>query len=1018
MDNQLLVYRSSAGSGKTYTLVKTYLSLLFKINSNYGFKQILAITFTNKAAEEMKKRVLTALDEISLEGIENKLAIEISKENNFDIVEIVERSKLITQKILHNYKDFNLMTIDKFTNKVIRSFSKELGISNNYNIILEENEFLEEVISRYIDEVSKDENQLDILEQMIDQSIELGVNNDIERQLNKLKRIIFKSNSQFINPMNAEEIADLRSFVYQGLKISDNKLKKSGSLGLEILSDHQIPDSWLSHGKVKTIFNSTDQVSNLSYKEIEKWNTWLEKDQWFKKSLNKNEFATVNIIYDSIIEEIKTIIEEITNKLKLVEVHKFLVPFSMVQSLIERINIEKKTQNSILISDFNDLVSDIIKNEPAGFIFEKIGSKYQFILIDEFQDTSTLQWNNLIPLVHESLSVGGQNLVVGDAKQAIYRWRNGNVRQFIDLPKIHDTNLKYNYESLFANSFIEKELDNNWRSAVNIVEFNNWFFTTVVQDLDSPSIQKAYKNLKQDCERDFNGLVSIQISEKSDFELDNYLKLNILNAIESGYRFKDISILVRSKKDALKVVNSLLSNPLIINGKTLEIPFISEDSLFLNTSLAYKILNSAINYFEFQEDRELAILNHFLENYFLSDNSKLEMVKTNLRVFDFEYYSNFFDFEKLSFILNILHLNPNDPFVDFFMNLANTLVLKESFSMIQLLDFFEEKASKLSVENAPKNAVQILTVHKSKGLEFPVVIIPFTNWGLKSNLDVQYTLVDNVNLEDRNIDRYIGEMSNKSLSHLDKKLVYEIEEKEVLLDTLNLYYVAFTRAIDQLYVSFENSDKKTNLSNLLTSTIKVHNYYMEENKNLLIYSKDEKLSMDFSESKSVSKVFNLTTNSDFNYYNNIHSNLKFSSKENFGTFFHNVISKVYSDFSSGLDYLDTLLGHSNFDINYITKTKTILSEIQNKKSLSFIYDSNQIIYNEREFKSSEGEILRLDRLIIKDNHAIIIDYKTSKGDNDVNQVLNYLSNINLCGFTKVSAFLLYVSTQELVEVTI
>jgi ATP-dependent exoDNAse (exonuclease V) beta subunit len=148
---RLLVYRSSAGSGKTYTLVKTYLSLLFKIKSNFGFKQILAITFTNKAAEEMKKRVLTALDEISSEGKKNKLAIEISKENNFDIDQVVERSKVITQKILHNYKDFNLMTIDKFTNKVIRSFSKELGISNNYNIILEENEFLEDVISKYID---------------------------------------------------------------------------------------------------------------------------------------------------------------------------------------------------------------------------------------------------------------------------------------------------------------------------------------------------------------------------------------------------------------------------------------------------------------------------------------------------------------------------------------------------------------------------------------------------------------------------------------------------------------------------------------------------------------------------------------------------------------------------------------------------------------------------------------------------------------------------------------------------
>ena len=1014
---KLLVYRSSAGSGKTYTLVKTYLSLLFKIKSNFGFKQILAITFTNKAAEEMKKRVLTALDEISKDGNKNKLAIEISKENNFDIAQVVERSKVITQKILHNYKDFNLMTIDKFTNKVIRSFSKELGISNNYNIILEENEFLEDVISKYIDEVSKNKDQLDILEKMIDESIELGVNNNIERQLNKLKKIIFKSNSQFINPMTVEEIAALRTFVYDGLNISENKLKSSGVLGQQILLDHEIPDAWLPYGRVKTIFNSIDQTSNLSYKDIEKWNTWLEKDQWFKKSLNKNELAIVNIIYDQIITQIKIIIEEISNRLKLIEVHKFLVPFSMVQTLIERINVEKAVQNSILISDFNDLVSDIIKNEPAGFIFEKIGSKYQYILIDEFQDTSTLQWNNLIPLVHESLSVGGQNLVVGDAKQAIYRWRNGNVSQFIDLPKIHDSRLKHNYESLFDNSFIEKELDNNWRSAINIVEFNNWFFTKVVQDLDSPSIQKAYKNIKQECQRDFRGLVSIEIFDKADFDLDLFLKSNILNAIESGYSFKDISILVRSKKDALKIINSLLTNKVIINGESLKIPFISEDSLFLNTSLSYKILISALNYFEFREDRDLLILNHLLENYFSLENSTFEIVTTNIRSFDFGYYSNFFDFEKLSFVLNILHLNPNDPFVDFFMNLSNNLVLKDNFSMVQILDYFQEKAGKLSVENTPKNAIQILTVHKSKGLEFPVVIIPFTNWGSISNFDIPYTWVENIILEDRNIDLYIGEMSNRSLSHLDKKFLYENEEKEVLLDTLNLYYVAFTRSIDRLYVSFQNSDKKVNLPNLLTSTIKEHLSFNEENNNLIISNNKEKASKLDSSPQSLSNPYNLTFERDNNYYNNIHVQINFSSKDNFGTFFHNVISKVYSDFSTGFDYLDSLPSHSNLDIEYIDKTKIILNGLQKNKSLSFIYDSNQIIYNEREFRSSESEILRLDRLIIKDNHAIIIDYKTSKGHNDISQVSNYLSNINLCGFNKVTAFLLYVSNQELLEVT-
>ena len=220
----------------------------------------------------------------------------------------------------------------------------------------------------------------------------------------------------------------------------------------------------------------------------------------------------------------------------------------MVQSLMDRIIKEKSFQNVILISDFNDLVSDIIKNEPAGFIFEKIGSRYKYVLIDEFQDTSSLQWNNLIPLVHESLSVGGQNLIVGDAKQAIYRWRSGNVNQFINLPNIIDSSLKPTYEPLFKGSFEEKSLENNWRSSINIVEFNNWIFNEIIKNYDSENILNAYSGLSQNQQRDYLGLVDIKVSEKSNFDLKKFLKTNISNAESKGYQLKDICILVRSKR--------------------------------------------------------------------------------------------------------------------------------------------------------------------------------------------------------------------------------------------------------------------------------------------------------------------------------------------------------------------------------------------------------------------------------------------------------------------------------------
>ncbi len=297
---KLLVYRSSAGSGKTYTLVKTYLTLLFQIPSDSGFQQILAITFTNKAANEMKKRVLDALDRISLQGVKNKLAIEISKENNLELNHLIKRARLISEKILHNYKDFNLMTIDKFTNRVIRSFSKELGISNSYNIILEENEFIEEVISEYIDEVSKNKNQLEILENVINQSIQLGLKNNIERQLNKFKNIILQSDYSFQNSMKAEEINELRNYLFIKLRKKEQRLKEIGLSGLSLLNEFEIQDSWMSYGRIKTIYKAYKLLPKLSYKELDKWNNWIEKDQWFKKTLKKEELLKINSVSEEL----------------------------------------------------------------------------------------------------------------------------------------------------------------------------------------------------------------------------------------------------------------------------------------------------------------------------------------------------------------------------------------------------------------------------------------------------------------------------------------------------------------------------------------------------------------------------------------------------------------------------------------------------------------------------------------------------------------------------------------------
>ncbi|MFL2585921.1 MAG: UvrD-helicase domain-containing protein [Parvicellaceae bacterium] len=651
------VYRSSAGSGKTYTLVKTYLTLLFSINNDYGFKQILGITFTNKAADEMKNRVFEALEAITKEGVNNSLAIEISKENNFKLNEIVHRAENIFYKILHNYADFNLMTIDKFTNKVIRAFANELGLSSSYEVILEEIDFLEQAVSDFVDQSASDSFHLDLIQNLIDESIRQGAQNDIEKQLKKLNKIIFDSDLEQHSLLDEKKLLKLRNHVVSEIKNCENQIKIFCNDGNALILQNSIEISWQSYGRLNKVFDAFNQFQKLNIQELEKWDSWLENDQWFKKSLNSNQLNIITALKPEIESVVNKIIDFAKKWLKLIEVHKFITPFSMVQALINTIEIKKRNNNSILISDFNFLVSDIIKQEPAGFIFERIGSRYQYILVDEFQDTSSMQWENLVPLIHESISSGGKNLIVGDAKQAIYRWRKGNVKQFLDLPYLGDSYLKSNYELLLRSANNSMVLDDNWRSSKNIVEFNKWLFNKVANSTGSQNVIDAYKDVSQNFKRDFDGDVNVILKPKEGFDLNNYLKLNIDSVLSIGYQYKDIAILVRSKNDGLKTINSL---------QEIDIPFISEDSIFLSSSVSYKLIFYGISYFEFNRTKDFKLLLHFLSIYYKNQKNDFEEIKTTLSNLNFDEYHQLFDFQKLHYCSNILKLGSDDPYVEKF----------------------------------------------------------------------------------------------------------------------------------------------------------------------------------------------------------------------------------------------------------------------------------------------------------------------------------------------------------------
>ena len=996
------VYRSSAGSGKTYTLVRTYLSLLFSIKSDYGFKQILAITFTNKAAEEMKSRVFDALEEIVYEGVANKIAQELAVEVDEDVQHVVNRAKSIFSKILHNYSDFNLLTIDKFTNLIIKAFSKELGILNSYEIILEEGEFLEEVVSIFIDESTENSQWMKMIEEMIDQMIALGSRNDLEKQLNKLQKIILQFDLSNQKPShNHSDFLASRKQLSDKTKSFQNRLKKTCNKGLELIEHNQIDLKWSNRNRVGGILLSSNKIYDLTIEHVVKWRKWRDDGNWFKKSISLEQKDAVNSILDELLVIIDDLIENSSKYLKSLEILKNLTVFSLVHSLITKVIQEKSKRNAVLISEFNSLISEIILNEPAGFIFERIGNKFRHILIDEFQDTSTLQWNNLVPLVHESLSFGGKNLVVGDPKQAIYRWRNGDVKQFLALPNLLNENLKADYQNLLKDSHNEYILENNWRSSRSVVEFNNWLFKKLSENLGSAEIVGAFSDHQQKVKREIEGNMHFLIKDKKQFDLNIYLKQKIQQILSQEYKLSDITILVRGKNDSSKIVKAL---------QKIGIPFVSDDSLFLAYSDSYRMICHCLNYFEYKLERDRLILQEILKKQV----GTYQSILLNVDSIDMDLYYKQNVFDKIKYCMTVLSIDIQDPYVDVFLDVSIKKIEEEDYLMEDLLAYFRDYSNVLTVDNGVYDAIKILTIHKSKGLEFPIVIIPFGDWPNRNNKDSSYVWIGDTGVDDWEISNFIGELTKKSMYALGKDSIYEEESNSSILDNMNLYYVAFTRACDELHVAINDFSNSVSVSSKVVKCIKEHINYNEDLNELIVGDLHNKISIDKQETKT-SLVLNC--NFSFNPSSSFIDKSSLISNNSFGKLFHDVISKVYSDFSIGYNYLNYIENSCLYPKEWCERCRDYMNKLNEFDNVNPFFSKNLLIYNEREISNKKGEVFRVDKLIIKKDEIWILDYKTGEEkEEDVSQIQNYMEILSNDGFSKVRGYLLYLIDCRLKEV--
>ena len=688
----------------------------------------------------------------------------------------------------------------------------------------------------------------------------------------------------------------------------------------------------------------------------------------------------------------------------------------------------KKEENLIPISEFNKIIHKEIKNQPVPFIYEKIGSKFSHFFIDEFQDTSKLQWNNIKPLIENSLaSENSMLLISGDPKQSIYRWRGSEVNEFLNIIKS---------ENLFQCLQKNISLKSNYRSGEAIVEFNNGLFKNICKNFpENKLVQEIYKDSVQTNKTKFEGFVQVILAKtKVNDELKDFYNLKTLeiikNVISRGFSLKDICILVRKKKEGLIISKYLIEN---------DIEVISSDTLNISSS---KEVNLIIELFRFTCDNsksskmkilalllDLKVIDYCKEDFLiLNAEENLSKILKNQKIdFELNKFKNLSIYEAVEYIIHCFNLETNGTtYIISLLDFVNEYTYRHNNNFGSFLELYESKEESLNVISSENtNAVEILTIHKSKGLEFPIVIFPYADILINSDLKPK-AWIDVHSNQESSLNRAIINL-NADIKEINSK-IYQQHKDLVEIDNLNILYVTLTRAKEELYILANEKLTRKGGENLNYFSGQIINYLKsiknyDQQKNLFEFGVLKK--------KVSGKKENEELKPNGTYFFNARSKNKIDiSEKNFnrwlndidsltndGTIFHNIISKITCQ-SEILNVLDSFYTQGKITNIQRDEFKSKIKSIFNHKKLKKYFDPKYQSFNEREIITSSGKILIPDKLVFfEENKVGIVDYKTGRKNNTHKKQLDiyekYLKNMGIITLEKV---LIYTDKKIEVEI--
>ena len=1048
-DKRARILSASAGSGKTYRLAYKYIldTLRYYEDKPYLYRAVLAVTFTNKATEEMKSRILNRYAELATDPSKSEYIGDLRRDLPLSDEEYARRAKSILKRILHDYSHFTVLTIDKFFQRIMRAFVKELGVDVNYNLQIKPDDVVSQSADALIESIRGDEELQQWMVEYARETIEE------DRKWNEIRENILSIGKQAIGDKSRDalqstttkkQLKEVTFATRQRIIEAVDRMVELGDKALKIIKDAGVDlDSF--NGRASGFISTFTKAKNKCLNSIGNpaYSVLSGTKDWYSKETARTPIASV---IDTITPSLSKLLNEICNifdstlKLRTMEgiLWSKFRSFALLKDIYAKIQEVCQTENMMLLSETKNLLTELIKDNDTPFIYEKTGNRFERYMIDEFQDTSHREWSNFIPLLLNAMAMAEDEaiFIVGDVKQAIYRWRGGDWR-------ILHSGVQ---EALDKANTHTEQMEDNWRSREAVVEFNNNTIKEIVAKLNSSLNAELLTALEEKVikETTYNTLYDTiynayssckQVARKIDATKQGYVRVEsyedvpdiisyIEDAIARGYDYSDIMILHRKGKEITRTAELLLEYKRQ-SGKEFNIK--TKESLVVGRADIAKFIIALLRLTQDSSDRlSIAIVNQYLRRSYHDRLSEEELTRLS-------HLSQLSVEQAFEHIVKAYSLHERGDEIAYLQALHNIVIAFSTAKSADIALFLKEwdatlHSNSLVVEDN-KNTIELTTIHTAKGLERKIIIIPYCHWTFTfertevtiwSKLDPKSTPKEYAALD------YFPVPFSPMITNTIFSDTYYTERVYSYVDSLNILYVALTRAVDELYICIkERNLKGENVGAKLWATLDCDGdatYYEAgaRTPKQLKVKKDEEpkvenIILDNYPTTDEMVAMRLPLQRYFEQSEDEHS------PRRIGILMHNILSSAQS-LNDVEEAIDDAHRAGRIDAVQRDELRAIVEkELRRNEAQEWFNGDWERVYNECDIIHDKGSVVgqsRPDRVMVKGQRAVIVDYKFGAEKLKIyRQKMEYYKElISRMGYTDVEGYLWYLTRSEIEKV--